>query len=583
MRRSTQSKKSRSSRPRGSSRRKNLFGLSFGKKVTHSPTLLNDAYAAGRRTGDTDRATAWIASQEKKDKFTGSFRKSLRERYRAGVLSLWDDEKKKQKVESHEEHMRKLQKEGEERRRLEAVRKRQQEELKEAKKAKVAEKREAKKTEVKRSKTVKQDVTQRLRDEGMYHAGTSGIVKRLFRKGDTVDALYRKAVARNRKNSTEDRERQMTRLAKIAAEMRRLHDASPSTREKELRAKFPNTPRERILRMIAAERVPNPNAAIMRQGNATATITRPGLMKWKVQVVAPGYRVIEETFNSSKGAVAWARLKLHDVAANPRDIGTDLVPGASTVGAYVEAGHRIVKGVSGAAKTGLKRLKKLTRRNPLELAQRRHEEFTGFPSTETLEIMQRQHIHTNLVGLAQFVAFNIIGVDGKEIPPIQAPGMKYVGGPREEVYFSFKGKPKGDWQFEPRTPAQKIVWLTSSEHHDRDAGGNVKVKQQLFLSGGDQGFDADELKYLGLTDRDIHDNTLIGTIVRVWYWTRKTFERDGKEKVWFYHDFGKEGSDGVCPVLVYHPLNPSLEIAGGRYYIDLPKKSLGGVSAGIVG
>ena len=40
----------------------------------------------------------------------------------------------------------------------------------------------------------------------------------------------------------------------------------------------------------------------------------------------------------------------------------------------------------------------------------------------------------------------------------------------------------------------------------------------------------------------------------------------------FYHDFGNEGSRGNCPVLVYKPLNPSLEIVGGRYEIALPEK-----------
>jgi hypothetical protein len=275
---------------------------------------------------------------------------------------------------------------------------------------------------------------------------------------------------------------------------------------------------------------------------------------------------------------------LHDVAANPKGPSAgDLIPGGSTIEAWTEAGHRVAKGVTAAAKTGYKKAKRLigraTRRNPIELAQQRYEEFTGFPSTEILEIIQRQHVHSNIVGLAQFVAFNLIGVDGKELPPLQAPGMKYSG-PREEIYFSFKGKPEGDWSFDERTKPADIVWLTASEQRERDG---KPVNQQLFLSGGDQKLDEAGLKNLGIVQRDIHDNMLIGTIVRVWYWTRKKFELGGREKVWFFHDFGKEGSDGVCPILIYHPLNPSFEIAGGRYYIDLPKKSLGGVSPGIVG
>lgn len=258
---------------------------------------------------------------------------------------------------------------------------------------------------------------------------------------------------------------------------------------------------------------------------------------------------------------------------------SDLVPGSATIGAYVRAGHLVVKGVTKVGKEAIKKAQRFARRNPLELAQQRHEEFTGFPSEETLEIIQRQHVHTHLVGLAQFVSFNLIGVDGKELPPLIAPGMKYTG-PQSEILFGFKGKPKGDWKFEESTPAGKIVWLTASEQRER---GGSEMKQQLYLSGGDQKLDEQALKYLRITSRDMHDNVLIGTIVRVWYWTRKTFEDDGKSKVWFFHDFGKEGSDGVCPVLIYHPLDPGFEIAGGRYSISLPKKELGGVSPGIIG
>jgi hypothetical protein len=489
----------RSTRSAKSKRRRNLFGFGGSKEVTHSTKLVRDAFAAGRRSMDDGRFESWISGEKN---LSRGFKKRLRERYHAGVLSNLKEERKEKAAAAKKEKVA-------------------------AKQEKRAEDRAAKT----RSKTVKQDVMQRLRDEGMFSSATAGIVKRAFRKGDSPGDLYSRVLARN----PEGKRRVKNRLMK------------------------------------------------MRQGDARATISTTGplgLRKWRVQIVRPGFAVIEQTFHSYDGALAYARLKLHDVATNPGPSAADLIPGGSTIGAWAQAGQRVVKGVSSAAKTGLKKARRLVKGNPLDLAQRRYEEFTGFPSTETLEIIQRQHVHTNLVGLAQFVAFNIIGVDGKELPPLQATGMKYSG-PREELYLSFKGsKPKGDWSFDERTPAGKIVWLTASEQRERDG---KKVNQQLFLSGGDQKLTDTDMEYLGITARDIHDHILIGTIKRVWYWQRKTFELQGKEKVWFYHDFGEEGSAGVCPVLIYHALNPSFEIAGGRYYIDLPKKSLGGVSPGIVG
>ena len=379
----------------------------------------------------------------------------------------------------------------------------------------------------------------------------------------------------------------------------------------------------------------------LTQGDAKATVKRRGFLNWDVEIIRPGYQVIERTFDTYQGAIAFARLKLHDIATNP-DPAATLIPGVSVADAWVKAGHRVVKGVTSAAKSGLKHAKRLVRgnpnptlrrllekltqhqqaelirnidrfyyaaiaegfkpneaqkfaekravpearklvglqsKNPLDLAQQRHEEFTGFPSEEILELIQRQHVHSTLSGLAQFVAFNLIGTDGEELPPMLAPGMSYSG-PREEIFLSFKGTPKGDWKFDQKTPAGKIVWLTASEQTER---GGREIKQQLYLSGGDQKLDDAGLKNWKMGARDIRDNMLIGTIARVWYWTRKTFEAQGKEKVWFFHDFGKEGSAGVCPVLIYHPLNPSFEIAGGRYYIALPDKKLGNVSPGIVG
>jgi len=53
--------------------------------------------------------------------------------------------------------------------------------------------------------------------------------------------------------STTERERTMARLKRIANEMERLEAAEPTARENEIAGQYPRMPRERILRMVAAE------------------------------------------------------------------------------------------------------------------------------------------------------------------------------------------------------------------------------------------------------------------------------------------------------------------------------------------
>ena len=80
---------------------------------------------------------------------------------------------------------------------------------------------------------------------------------------------------------------------------------------------------------------------------------------------------------------------------------------------------------------------------------------------------------------------------------------------------------------------------------------------------------------------DEKENTLIGTIEKVWYRQKKKFE--GKAEVDFHHAFGKEGSKGILPILLYHPRSEHMTIAGGRYQIAKPEGALGNVSPGIIG
>ena len=55
--------------------------------------------------------------------------------------------------------------------------------------------------------------------------------------------------------TTEEREKLMARLKEIATERDRLEAAAPTAREVEIERQYPRMPRERILRIVAAELV----------------------------------------------------------------------------------------------------------------------------------------------------------------------------------------------------------------------------------------------------------------------------------------------------------------------------------------
>ena len=598
----------------GKSRRKNFLG--FGKKVTHSTRLLSDAYDAGRKTGDTKQFSSWWNRQSHGGLTPhGSLKRKAEKKYRAGVESLWQEEKREQQ-----------------------------------KAAKIVERKEKEQVG-----EVQQEVIDALVGLKMARQQATRLTKAKYHSGDDFNVLFRRVMQKNpklaarlRKANPKKFDECVGKVSKSLKKAGRPGNAyaictAAGTRKSVKKANVAR-PNDAKGGLVAKLRHGDFNAKVLRRGFVGPT------RKYVVEISRGDSFPETKEFKTSDAAVAYARLRLFDIASNP-DPGVDLIPGGSTLDAYVKAGHRVVKGVTKAAKTSFHKAKKLVlgkknpltpeqtklyraaeaadaafqkalvrtygkragdvryrtsqqssvvrelgrqyqtameayhksrgnpkRKNPLDLAQQRHEEFTGFPSTETLELTQRQHVHTALTGLGQFVAFNLMGVDGRELPPMISAGMKYQG-PPEEILVSFKGKPKGDWYFDPKTPAKDIVWLTASEQTERDG---KEMKQQLYLSGGDQKLSEKDLGYFRIEPRDIHDNTLIGTIVRIWYLTKKVFEADGKEKVWFFHDLGKEGSGGICPVLIYHPLDPSFEIAGGRYYIAPPRRDIK-ASPGIVG
>jgi hypothetical protein len=299
-----------------------------------------------------------------------------------------------------------------------------------------------------------------------------------------------------------------------------------------------------------------------RQGKLKAIISKSLLGNYQVRIMG-GPRVLEE-FSPKKfdEAVAIARLRLADTGMQRGNPVHDLIPGAGTVlktadktgAAWSSLGKRVARGVSKTFHPSK------SKKNPMDVALKRYEEFHGMPSAEILEFEEKEHHHSAKVGLGQLVSILVTLINGKVVP-LNSPG------------FSEKGSNgRKYWEFDQKTPIIKRVYLTSSEDG-----------RQLFIDGGDQSIPTEALRALGITADDEHDHMLIGTINMITYRTRKTFEDKGKNELDFFHKFGGEGSRGVAPVLLYFKRSEKLRIAGGRYKIAPPRRDLGNVSPGIVG
>jgi hypothetical protein len=714
--------------------RKNLFG--FGKKTTHSPKLVQDAYEAGRRSGDTSQFKSWVSRQG--DDLHGSFKRRLEKRYRAGVASLMNEEKKEAKREKSEREKQAAH-DGK------VLRERAWEAQREAKK-------EAKEEE----SEIVLDVASALNNLGMKMAEAKRKAKSGFKAGDSFNDLFNRIMSKNQQLRSNPRNPNRDALYRAAVkaddrfqaaltkkygsragDMRyRTRDLPPDirklgseyqaamekwrtssnppkfdkcvadvkaslkkakrpgnayaictsagTRNPELsrgtrvswsdphrgtrhtgtiegyskttkpwkvyqikddktgtvydvhpdrvrasrnpakpKAPASQTPGSMIpyllnlvtywngvaakaraegrsvahavkFRKRAESRLQiwqehaqakNPKKArnyqsvvwSAKQGSTTAEVYKTGPHKYVVEF-SNGSHARASSF---AGAQAIARLRLHEIASNPVPKEVQVIPGVSYADTITRAAQRIGAGVTKSAKGLLRKIGK--KKNPVDVAVKRYEEFHGYPVNEINEVESKEHRHSVTYGLARLIALNVIDVNGKQLPPLISNGFKFEG-PIKFAYLTFdkSGKllsPKqaaeaagvdeedaGYWS-EGKVGADKIVWLTAGEDN-----------KQLLLDGGDQSLD---LKALGFSDRDWHDSMFIGTILRVWYRTRKKFE--GDEEVDFFHDFGNEGSRGVYPLLIYKPKNPSLEIAGGRYEIAKPDRSIGNVSPGIVG
>ena len=87
---------------------------------------------------------------------------------------------------------------------------------------------------------------------------------------------------------------------------------------------------------------------------------------------------------------------------------------------------------------------------------------------------------------------------------------------------------------------------------------------QLYLVGGDQSLDLDDLDITG--DCATKELVTIGDVVKIYYETQKDFDKF--EDIQYHHELGEE--TGELPILAYDRLNQRLLFVGGAYHIEKP-------------
>ena len=315
----------------------------------------------------------------------------------------------------------------------------------------------------------------------------------------------------------------------------------------------------------------NPVVATLTQGTVQGEIVQVGPGEYEVQIASREGVIDQLETDNLQTALEWARLRIFETVENPDYIESGLTLAAplalGPAGGLVAADQQFLGKQSITSKAidkSSKALKKLqsmiTRRNPEDSAAALFEEFHGYPSEETLEVIRREHYHEFLSGIGPLIELVIENEQGTKQLVLKSPD------PQE-------------------APIEEVIVLAFNERR-RDGHGPAAIKggDQAFFVGGDQSIDLDDLiEQKFITEADIKEHMVIGKIRQVTYRTRKTFEQDGKVKIDFFHEHGKEGARGVLPMLVYKPLNPSMEVFGGRYSISPGSPALDGVSPGIVG
>lgn len=126
------------------------------------------------------------------------------------------------------------------------------------------------------------------------------------------------------------------------------------------------------------------------------------------------------------------------------------------------------------------------------------------------------------------------------------------------------------YQDSNRMPVFKRVTVRKSNPDSDSVGPNTTLLSsnedgtQLYLVGGDQSLDLDDLDITGhMATKEL---ITVGDVVKIFYETEKSF--DQYETIQYHHEVGEES--GTLPVLAYDKPNKRLLLVGGAYHIEQP-------------
>jgi hypothetical protein len=234
-------------------------------------------------------------------------------------------------------------------------------------------------------------------------------------------------------------------------------------------------------------------------------------------------------FGSKDAAMKYARLRVHELAKNP-------ATGLATAEQMVAGKQSLTS----------KLMRKLTgKKNPEGSAEEMYQIFHGLPTEKVIEYREKVHVHEWLWAVGTLSSLHVS--NGKQKVVLSAP--------------------------DPNTnPFEDVVMVCMTEDG-----------KQFHFRGGDQSLPLDGIaEAFELTEDDVREHMEIGRILQMTYRTRKIFEDKGKVNIDFYHDLGKEHAKNKLPLLMYRPLNPSMDVVGGRYKVAPLDKSIQ-ASPGVVG
>lgn len=231
------------------------------------------------------------------------------------------------------------------------------------------------------------------------------------------------------------------------------------------------------------------------------------------------------------------------------------------------------------------------RRNPEPAAADMYESFHGRPSEQIVTFEEDEHYHEYLSELGVCCGLLVEKEDGKCVA-LGLSGYVWQGKGKDAGFVEGsssnsarnpkrgrKGPILSSWD-----QANDLVYsgvrgldqqlgkvLGNNRRNPGDSvGPNTTLLSsnedgtQLYLVGGDQSLDLDDLDITGhMATKEL---ITIGDVVKLYYETEKDFDKF--EVIQYHHEVGEES--GVLPILAYDRLNKRMLFVGGDYHIEKP-------------